>query len=158
VQLIPIGKNLPQHVMEMFNNNETSMNKLSKRISFQKIHNVRNNKQLDKFKTYQASKIRKDQEADRKKILMEINDLEKKTKTKKEKLAKLENSLIRFKAKSKKIIPQRNVKSSSEKKTKKPITSDYLVAGGIISPPIHKNRKKDEFSNSSFPWMFGKLF
>jgi len=158
VQLLPIGKNLPQHVMEMFNNNETSMSKLEKRIHFQKVHNMRNKKQLEKFTAYQASRTRKDQEADRKRILMEINDLENRTKTKKEKLAKIENALIRFKAKSKKIIPPRRIKSCSPKQTKKPRTSDYLVAGGLISPPCHKDRKKEESSNSSFPWFFGKLF
>ena len=52
--------------MEMFNNNETSMSKLEKRINFQKVHNMRNKKQLEKFTAYQASRTRKDQEADRK--------------------------------------------------------------------------------------------
>jgi len=149
VQLLPIGKNLPQRVMEMFNNNETSMSKLEKRINFQKVHCVRNEKQLDRFTAYQASRTRKNQEAERKQLLMGINDLERRTKTKKEKLAKLESALIRFKAKSKKIILQTKVKRSIEK-NKKPSTSDYLVAGGLISPLIHKS------SNSSF--MFGQLF
>merc|ERR1719244_167123 len=91
----------------MFNNNETSMDKLAKRIHFQKVHNLRNKNNLDKFRGYQASRTRKDQEADRKRILTEINNLEKRTITKKEKLAEIENALIRFKGKSKVAVRNR---------------------------------------------------
>ena len=37
-KVLPIGKNLPQQVMEMFNRNEESLTKINKRNSFQTLH------------------------------------------------------------------------------------------------------------------------
>ena len=38
VKVMPIGKNLPQPLMEMFNSTETSLSKMNKRIEFQNLH------------------------------------------------------------------------------------------------------------------------
>ena len=91
---------------------------------------------------------------------MEVNELEKKSRSKKENLAKLENDLLRLKAiaKSKNVNPQTKDRSGREKQTKNPSTSDYIVRGGVISPPIYNTHKKNESLSSSFPLGFGKLF
>ena len=75
-------------------------------------------------------------------------------------MAKLENDLIRLKAiaKSKNVNPQKKNTSSREKHTKNPSSSDYIVQGGVISPPIYNNHKKNQAPCSSFPWGLGKLF
>ena len=109
VKLYPIGKNLPQDIMEMFNNSDTSLLKLERRIVFQNGHYQRNKMMLDKIATHHVSRVRKEQDVDRKKIFMEINELEKRSRSKKENLAKLENEIIRLKAitKSKNVYPQK---------------------------------------------------
>ena len=91
---------------------------------------------------------------------MEMNEIEKRSRSKKEKLAKLENELLRLKAmaKSKNVNPLKKDTSSREKHTKNPSTSNYLVEGGVTSPPIYKTHKKTQSPRSSFPWNFGKLF
>ena len=38
VKVVPIGKNLPQNLLEMFNNTETSISKMHKRMAFQNLH------------------------------------------------------------------------------------------------------------------------
>ena len=87
---------------------------------------------------------------------MEINELEKRSGSKKANLAKLENEIIRLKAKN--VNPQKKGRSSREKQTKNPSTSDYLVPGGVISPPIYNTHKRNQSPSSYFPWFFGKLF
>ena len=91
---------------------------------------------------------------------MEINELEKRSESKKENLAKLENEIIRLKAitKSINVNPQKKGRSSREKQTKNPSTSGYLVQGGVISPPIYNTHKRNQSPSSSFPWFFGKFF
>ena len=95
---------------------------------------------------------------------MDINEIEKRSRSKKEKMVKLENDLMRLKAiaKSKNVDPQpqsrKKDKSSREKHTKNPSTSDYLVPGGVTSPPIYNTHKKNQSPSSSLPWAFGKLF
>ena len=91
---------------------------------------------------------------------MEVNELEKKSRSKKENLAKLENDLLRLKAiaKSKNVNPHKKDISSREKQTKNPSTSDYLFRGGVISPPIYNTHRKNESPSSSLPLGFGKLF
>ena len=115
---------------------------------------------LDKIATHHVSRMRKEQDVDRKKIFMEINELEKRSRSKKENLAKLENEIIRLKAitKSKNVNPQKKGRISREKQTKNPSTSDYLVQGGVISPPIYNTRKRNQSPSSSFPWIFGNYF
>jgi len=159
VKLFPIGKNLPQDIMEMFNNSDTSLLKLEKRMVFQNGHYQRNTKMLDKIATHHVSRMRKEKDAERKKILMDINEIEKRSRSKKEKMAKLENDLMRLKAiaKSKNVNPQplKKDKSSREKQTKNPSTSNYLVPGGVTSPPIYNTHKKNHSTNSSLPWGHG---
>ena len=93
-------------------------------------------------------------------ILMEINEVEKRSRSKKEKVAKLDNELIRLKsiAKSNNVNPLKKDKSSREKQTKNPSTSNYLVPGGVTSPPIYNTHKKNQSPSSSFPLGLGKLF
>ena len=38
VKVLPIGKNLPQSIMEMFNRTETSLGKMHRRMEFQNLH------------------------------------------------------------------------------------------------------------------------
>merc|ERR1719334_600243 len=123
-------------------------------------HYQRNKKMLDKIATHHFSRMKKEQDADRKKISMEINEREKRSRSKKEKLAELENELLRLKAmaKSKNVNPLKKDTSSREKRTKNPCTSNYLVQGGDTSPPIYNTHKKTQSPRSSFPWNFGKLF
>jgi len=160
VKLFPIGKNLPLDIMEMFNNSDTSLIKLEKRMVFQNGHYQRNKKMLDKIAAHHFSRMRKEQDAERKKISMEINEREKRSRSKKEKLTKLENELIRLKAmaKSQNVNPLKQDKSSREKQTKNPSTSAYLVQGGVTSPPIYNTHKKTQSPSSSLPWALGKLF
>jgi len=160
VKLYPIGKNLPIDIMEMFNNSDTSLLKLERRMVFQDGHYQRNKKMLDKIAAHHVSRMRQEKDVDRKKILTEINKIEERSRSKKENLAKLENDLIRLKAiaKSKNVNPLKKDTSSREKQTKNPSSSDYCVQGGVISPPIYKTHKKNQAPSSSFPWGLGKLF
>ena len=91
---------------------------------------------------------------------MEINELEMRSRAKKENLAKLENEINRLKviAESKNVNPPKKHRSSREKQTKNLSTSDYLVQGGVISPPIYNTHKRNQSPSSSFPWVIGKLF
>jgi len=93
---------------------------------------------------------------------MDINEIEKRSRSKKEKMVKLETDLMRLKAiaKSKNVDPQPLMKdkSSREKHTKNLSTNDYLVPGGVTSPPIYNTHKKNQSPSSSLPWAFGKLF
>ena len=52
--------------MEMFNNSDTSLLKLEKRMVFQNGHYQRNKKMLDKIGTHHVSRMRKGQDVDRK--------------------------------------------------------------------------------------------
>ena len=48
VKVLPIGKNLPQSIMEMFNRTETSLGKMHRRMEFQNLHFERTLKLLKK--------------------------------------------------------------------------------------------------------------
>ena len=52
--------------MEMFNNSDTSLLKLEKRMVFQNGHYQRNKKMLDNIATHHVSRMRKEQDAERK--------------------------------------------------------------------------------------------
>ena len=52
--------------MEMFNNSDTSLLKLERRMVFQDGHYQRNKKMLDKIATHHFSRMKKEQDADRK--------------------------------------------------------------------------------------------
>ena len=66
MKLYPIGKNLPLDIMEMFNNSDTSLLKLERRMVFQNGHYQQNKKMLDKIETHHVSRMRKEQDFDRK--------------------------------------------------------------------------------------------
>ena len=48
VKVLPIGKNLPQSIMEMFNRTETSLGKMHRRMEFQNLHFERTLRLLQK--------------------------------------------------------------------------------------------------------------
>ena len=66
---------------------------------------------------------------------MEMNEIERRSRSKKENLAKLENDLIRLKAiaKSKNVNPQTKDRSGREKQTKNPSTT-HCGTGGMSAP------------------------
>ena len=68
--MLPIGKNLPQSIMEMFNRTETSLGKMHRRMDFQNHHFERTLKLLRKkrknflgklhyFKSLQSRKLKR---------------------------------------------------------------------------------------------------
>ena len=57
-KVLPIGKNLPQQVVEMFNRNEESLSKINKRSSFQNLHFNRCLKLLSGMERTLADQVR----------------------------------------------------------------------------------------------------
>ena len=134
VKVVPVGKNLPQSIMEMFNKSETSLTKMNKRMEFQTHHFQR-----------ACIVLRK-----KRKILMEklqnVKCSQSKTLSRKEALKKLEaklkhrkssvSRLIQTKttAEAKKIQQQRMLNLSMNSNATM-FAGAITSAGGIMSPP-----------------------
>merc|ERR1719228_727102 len=91
-KVLPIGKTLPQQVMEMFNRNEESLSKINKRSSFQNLHYNRCMKLLSGMEKSMAEQIRVE-EREAKHMQQEVKMLEEKIREKKSKVDKLESAL-----------------------------------------------------------------
>ena len=91
-KVLPIGKNLPQQVVEMFNRNEESLSKINKRSSFQNLHFNRCLKLLASMERTMADQIRAE-EKEVKHRLQEMKMLEVKIREKQSKVDKLEAAL-----------------------------------------------------------------
>merc|ERR1719228_1911473 len=91
-KVLPIGKTLPQQVVEMFNRNEESLSKINKRSSFQNLHYNRCIKLLSGMERSMAEQIRVE-EREAKHMQQEVKMLEEKIREKKSKVDKLESAL-----------------------------------------------------------------
>ena len=91
-KVLPIGKNLPQQVVEMFNRNEESLSKINKRSSFQNLHFNRCLKLLTSMERSLADQVRAE-EREAKLRLQEMKMLEDKIREKQSKVDKLEAAL-----------------------------------------------------------------
>merc|ERR1712098_441474 len=91
-KVLPIGKNLPQQVVEMFNRNEESLSKINKRSSFQNLHFNRCIKLLSNTEQSMSEQIRAE-ERESKRRHHEMKLLEEKIREKQSKVEKLESAL-----------------------------------------------------------------
>ena len=91
-KVLPIGKNLPQQVVEMFNRNEESLSKINKRSSFQNLHFNRCLKLLTGMERALAEQIRAE-EREAKHRQQEMKVMEERIREKQAKVDKLEAAL-----------------------------------------------------------------
>ena len=91
-KVLPIGKNLPQQVVEMFNRNEESLSKINKRSSFQNLHFNRCLKLLMSAEQTMSQQVRAE-EKEAKRRYQEMKLLEDKIREKQAKVDKLEAAL-----------------------------------------------------------------
>ena len=128
VKVMPIGKNLPQPLMEMFNSTETSLSKMNKRIEFQNLHfdrtlKLRRKKRknlLEKchlFKSPQSRRIKR-KEA--------LKKMEVKLKHKKAAMSRMNKTKMTL-----------ETKRSQQKRMLRPSdsTNKIMYAGAIVSAP-----------------------
>merc|ERR1719233_2875231 len=90
--VLPIGKNLPQQGVEMFNRNEESLSKINKRSSFQNLHFNRCLKLLAGMERTLTDQVRAE-EREVKHRLQEMKMLEDEIREKQSKVNKLEAAL-----------------------------------------------------------------
>ena len=91
-KVLPIGKNFPQQVVEMFNRNEESLSKINKRSSFQNLHFNRCLKLLAGMERTLTDQVRAE-EREVKLRLQEMKMLEDKIREKQSKVDKLEAAM-----------------------------------------------------------------
>jgi hypothetical protein len=91
-KVLPIGKTLPQQVMEMFNRNEESLAKINKRSNFQNLHFNRCLKLLTGMERTLTEQMRAE-EREAKHRQKEMKMMEEKIREKQAKVDKLESAL-----------------------------------------------------------------
>ena len=91
-KVLPIGKNLPQQVVEMFNRNEESLAKINKRSSFQSLHYNRCLKLLSGLERGLAEQI-KAEEREAKNRKQEMKMMEERIREKQTVVDRLESAL-----------------------------------------------------------------
>ena len=91
-KVLPIGKNLPQQVVEMFNRNEESLAKINKRSSFQTLHYNRCLKVLNGAERSLGEQIRTE-EREAKNRQQELKMMEERIREKQAQVDRLESAL-----------------------------------------------------------------
>ena len=91
-KVLPIGKNLPQQVVEMFNRNEESLAKINKRSNFQNLHYNRCLKLLTGIERGLAEQIRAE-EREAQHSQQEMKMMEERIRVKQAQVDKLESAL-----------------------------------------------------------------
>ena len=99
-QLI-INKHLPQNVMEMFNQNDTSLTKINRRLQFQNEQFERTNKLLDKLLEEAEAELKQQEELERQEAPL-MAELDQKIEEKRRNCARLEEELKALKLQCKK--------------------------------------------------------
>merc|ERR1712012_1043269 len=125
VKVLPIGKNLPQSIMEMFNRTETSLGKMHRRMEFQNLHFERTLKLLRKK---------------RKNFLGKFHNF----KSSQSRRIKRRNALkkVETKLKHKKATMQRKMKAKVSLESKRNQMLNFsgmsnlpMFTGAVVSPP-----------------------
>eukprot|EP00092_Neocalanus_flemingeri_P000304 GFUD01000324.1.p2 GENE.GFUD01000324.1~~GFUD01000324.1.p2 ORF type:complete len:195 (-),score=80.51 GFUD01000324.1:90-674(-) len=119
-KVLPIGKNLPQQVVEMFNRNEESLAKINKRSSFQNRHYNRCLKLLTEAEKGLAEQINAEEREARKRQV-EMKMMNEKIREKQMQVDRLESALLSLKI------------------TSSPVNMDY-----ITSLPVPRHRCERE--------------
>ena len=153
IKVVPIGKNLPQSIMEMFNKSETSLTKMDKRIDFQNHHYGRTLMLLKKKRKFLIEKLHhvKGSESKRPKRKEALKKLESKVNHKKSNVSKLDQTKLRLE--SKRIQHSRMLNMTMNSNT-------TMFAGAIISPPVFNEDLNPPPTNvnAGFSGFFKKWF
>ena len=161
VKLLPIGKNLPPHALEMFNQNMTSLSKMNKRKSFQDVQVDRSVK-IMKRRTKEAGDQFNKEDMLEKKRHAELEKLDRKVEEKRRALADLDKANRKMEEESARSPRPREgrsgQKSSKDRGMSRTGTSGYssyqgsggrvrgmYPAGSVISPPVQRNSGDHQF-------------
>ena len=125
VKVLPIGKNLPQSIMEMFNRTETSLGKMHRRMDFQNRHFEQTLKLLRKKRKNFLGKLHN------------FKSLQSRKLKRRDALKKVETKL-----KQKKATMQRRMKAKVSLESKRNqmlnfsgMTNLTMFTGAVVSPP-----------------------
>ena len=94
-KLLPVGKGLPQNVMEMFNKNEESLGKINKRSGFQNMHFERALNVLCDDRKYEEEMAKIDKELTVKEV--KVKEMEKEIYERKAQVEKLTRAINNLK-------------------------------------------------------------
>ena len=155
VKVLPVGKNLPQSIMEMFNKSETSLTKMNKRMEFQTHHFQRACIVLRKKRKFLMEK------------LQNVKCSQSKTLSRKEALKKLEAKLKHRKSSVSRLIQTKTTAEAKKIQQQRMLnlsmnSNATMFAGAIMSPPppFHHDhgRKPSPSVKTGFSGFMKKFF
>ena len=142
VKVLPIGKNLPQSIMEMFNRTETSLSKMHRRIEYQNLHFERTLKLLRRKRKHVLEKLHnfKSSHSRRMKRRGALKKMEAKLKHKKATIQRRMRTKVSLEAK----------RGQQEKTLNLSETTNLTTfLGAVVSPPPRNFRPREQPPPSS---------